>query len=212
MNNEIIEVRYFDIAEFDSVKSALEKVKAYEKYIPIRYERSKEYVNDIDKLRCILSGILIYKTYGDVEDKILYNKYKKPYFKDSKMNFSISHSGNYVMIANDILDIGIDIELINPQNIDLLSYAFNDSEKRLIGSSIEEFTRYWTIKESSYKASGSTTIVDIKDIDVSSYADEGRVMIDGINYHIVNKKFENYFVSVASKKKYADIKFIKEYI
>ena len=41
-------------------------------------------------------------------NKITYNKYGKPYYKD--FYFNISYSKNYIAVATSSLEIGIDIE------------------------------------------------------------------------------------------------------
>lgn len=214
----IIKVNYFDICDFceksddehSIIRVNFDKVKKYSSLIPWRFEKSNDFVEDVDKLRCILSGILIYKSFGVEEKNILYNKYNKPYFDSPEWNFSISHSGDYVVFVRDKQKIGIDIEKICDENMDILDYSFNEAEKEFIAGDITKLTKLWTIKESIFKASGTEEPIEFRDIDVRNSLNNMKERLFGEEYNIINKKIDNYYVSIASIKEYDRMSFMKE--
>lgn len=95
--------------------------------------------------------------------KIQLSAYGKPYFKDYQhLQFSISHSGNFILIGFGMyFPLGIDIEIVNP-NIDHLNLSKSvfsireiTSLQKLTGKKlIEGFYNIWTQKESYIKAKG----------------------------------------------------------
>lgn len=94
----------------------------------------------------------------------LMTKTNKPYLKD--MNFNISHSGDYVVIAISIRPIGIDIELIKNHfdHDSLEEVCFTRNERKLI-TTLEDFYTFWTRKEALLKATGEGLIDDLLDIE-----------------------------------------------
>lgn len=74
-------------------------------------------------------------------------KNKKPYFSNSCLNFSISHSNDILAVAFSENTIGLDVEKFKPRNLDRLSDYFKKPFKTL-----EEFYQYWTIYEANYKS------------------------------------------------------------
>ena len=190
-DGKVIKVNYFKISDFctwsdeNSLKTKIDfdKVKKYSSLIPWRFERSKSYVEDIDRLRCILSGILIYKSFGNVSKEVLYNKLNKPYFDKSE---------------------------IKKENLEIIDYPFSDKEKEFIDNDIEKLTRLWTIKESVFKASGIEEAIEYRDIDVVDTLNNKQVCLFGTKYNIISEKVDDYYLSVASLKEYERIALIKE--
>lgn len=201
MANEII-VKYFDIKEYN-----IDVLMPFTQKISLRYEKCRRYQNDKKKLECLLSGILIYKNMGDIESKIQYNKYGKPYLDEDKNYFNISHTGDYVVFVKDEKKIGIDIERIREKNLNIIKHAFNDKEIEMIHGSAEILTKLWTIKESVYKASGAEKYLDFKNIDTSN---EIEVVYNGDKYNVISKKVDECYLSIASINKYDNIILKKE--
>lgn len=73
---------------------------------------------------------------------------KKPRYKYSNIEFSISHSGNIAAVCFDNFPIGLDIEQITNRNYNAISkrMKFNQVEYTL-----EEFYRNWTLYEAGIK-------------------------------------------------------------
>jgi 4'-phosphopantetheinyl transferase len=97
---------------------------------------------------------------SDCLNQLKYESYNRPYI-DNKIDFNISHAGEYVVCAiSDQGRLGIDIELIKAINIsDFNQYMETEP------LSYEEFYEIWTIKEAVIKADGrglSIPLLDIK--------------------------------------------------
>ena len=78
----------------------------------------------------------------------------RPYIKDSKLDFSISHSKNIIAIGfndKDGAKIGLDIEFIKPREYSkvLKYYGINKSD-----ITKEEFFQIWTQYEAEFKRCG----------------------------------------------------------
>lgn len=92
----------------------------------------------------------------------------KPYFKDyPDIRFSISHSGNLVVLAMSETEVGIDIEEIKPRNFEaVVNRHFSEDEKKE-AADLEGFLRVWTRKEAYLKLTGEG-LGGLADADVSS--------------------------------------------
>ena len=111
--------------------------------------------------------------YYNIEDtSIIINEDGKPLFQNNPINFSISHSRNIVMVCFDRYNCGIDVEHIKSRNLSNLSEYFEQEFKTL-----EEFYRFWTLRESSIKLAGS------------------------VNYKHFQKLNEDYYFAVVSSNK-----------
>lgn len=84
----------------------------------------------------------VYKT----EDRELVFEGKKPYLKSHDKYFSISHSGDYVVIAFSDCECGIDIEQIKQRDYQAISRRMN-----FYSEDLEDFYYNWTSYESKYK-------------------------------------------------------------
>lgn len=101
---------------------------------------------------------LLSKLYGGPLPEIRRTKLGKPYFADSPLHFSISHTKNYVFVAVSDKPIGIDAEELD-RNIDLRL-----AEKILSADEFAQFQkaedkrlallRFWVLKEAAGKCTG----------------------------------------------------------
>lgn len=110
--------------------------------------------------------------YGICMDDIhlKYTSHGKPFYKDD-LKFSITHTGNIVLIALSDKEIGIDAEIIRPINKNILKKTATEKEIQMLKSSAEfsiEFLKMWTVKEAYFKCTGTGIInpaaVSIQDI------------------------------------------------
>lgn len=86
------------------------------------------------------------KYYNIKNTEIITNSKGKPVFKNSDLNFSISHSGNFVIACFDNNNCAIDIEYIKPRKLSKFEKHYN---KKF--NNTEDFYKFWTYKEALYK-------------------------------------------------------------
>lgn len=95
-----------------------------------------------------------------------YNIYGKP-FCDCKIHFNISHSGDYALCGFSKNNIGLDIECINADYVNI-AYDFFPKEEALeiemLGKEQQAicFTEMWVRKESFIKAIGKGLSMDLR--------------------------------------------------
>lgn len=90
----------------------------------------------------------------------------KPYFDGAKQ-FSISHSGNMLVVAISKQPIGVDVQTILPFSEALAKTICSEKEFELIAKSktpARELTKLWTKKESLIKCKGEGFNQDLKTI------------------------------------------------
>ena len=140
-----------------------------------------------------LLSYIIYKKYNMklTKDMICYNDNKKPYFKDSKIYFNISHSKDLIAIIIDNKECGIDIEYIDyNKQLDKLALKVL-SEKEINKYNIKKdkhkyFFKIWTKKETYYKYFG--TGINYKEL-------SSDIKYNRIKSYIVKNAKDKYFVS-----------------
>lgn len=142
------------------------------------------------------------KLLGSKEDikSLKYNNYGKPFFVNSNVNFSISHSSEIVtcaLVENYV--IGIDIEKIVNINLnDYLDYmTFNEKNKVDKKCRNYAFFVYWTQKEAVLKAVGKGLNIDLRSFEIRNNCTEinGRIYY---TYYIF--LYPNYVCHIASLK------------
>ena len=79
------------------------------------------------------------------------NEFGKPIAKNK--HFNISHSKGIVCLATSNKDVGVDLEVIRPVDIDFKEFISSKDEKNLIHDD-ETFFMIWTNKESLLKCIG----------------------------------------------------------
>jgi len=121
------------------------------------------YVHYIDKSRTFLANLIVY-AYFNGNVKYVYNKYGKIKNRLSTKCFNISHAGDYVAVAFDDNEIGLDIEKIG---------IISESDKQTFCSKSElndfksskEITELWCLKESYLKYDGIGLSDDVTKIE-----------------------------------------------
>lgn len=155
----------------------------YKLYSTIDLERKyiiDRMINKKDKLRMLMGEILIRtiitKELG-IKNKFINfdrTRYGKPYLNEySKFNFSISHSGDFVLCAIDEKSIGIDIEEIKYIRYEeIYKRYFTISEVKYITKTDHflkqnKFYEIWTLKESYIKCCGRGLSIDLKSFSIN---------------------------------------------
>ena len=92
------------------------------------------------------------------------NEYGKPYAVGIDVNFSISHSGDYVICAVSENKIGADIEKIREINPEVSKRFASESEMKYISSAPNGLFEIWTLKEAYFKCIGTGLDSNIKNV------------------------------------------------
>ncbi|WP_165501361.1 4'-phosphopantetheinyl transferase family protein [Pedobacter psychrodurus] len=140
---------------------------------PQEIKRSRYFLKEHDTRRFISTRLAIRKIIsrytGAVPQSVIFNQEanKKP--SSMGVEFNISHSGHYILIAMSENPIGIDIEHVDhPVDVaQLIPYCFDTVEEGFIASSVDEkesFFALWTRKEALLKATGEGLIDNLLEI------------------------------------------------
>ena len=148
--------------------------------------RNQKFRNTEDQQRNLLGLILlryICKQHLDLNldfSELRTTRYRRPYLLNSKIDFNISHAGDYVICAvSPDSRIGIDIEQQVEVNFDEYDNTMNEQQWDEIQSSPQPFSKFfrnWCIKESVIKADGRGLSIPLTSINIEqdqvSYADK----------------------------------------
>ena len=149
--------------------------KTWENYLEDLPIDVKEYVlkyqKQNDRLRVLCGKLLLQKLLQEINQDDLFNNiqldhYKRPYVSND-IDFNISHSGDYVIIALTLSlsqgrgyacrKVGIDVEKKRDVKYEEFERVFTEDEMQKIKSSqnsIDTFFQFWTMKEAIMKADG----------------------------------------------------------
>lgn len=155
-----------------------------------RIIKANRYIKRNDYLLSIGGSYLINKCTGHLSIKYLNSG--KPY-KDN-VEFSLSHSNEYVILATSNSPIGIDIEKIKDINPNLIDYSFVELDAKEIKTKEEFFSR-WVLKESLVKCIGTGLKGKIKEIP----SPEGLFNYMGESFSSKSIKYEDYMIGVCVK-------------
>lgn len=161
-----------------------------------RIAKANRYIKRDDYLLSIGGSYLINKYTGPLSIKYLDSG--KPY-KDN-IEFSLSHSNEYVILATSDSPIGIDIEKIKDINPNLIDYSFNELDAKEIKTKEQFFSR-WVLKESLGKCVGAGLKGRIKEIPST----EGLFNYMGESFSSKSIKYEDYMIGVCVKNKEINI-------
>ena len=138
---------------------------AYAAVSPARREKTDCF--RFEKDRCLSLGAELLLRYalhaeglGEVPMLFDCGAQGKPRFKGSGVFFNLSHSGEYVVCALALYEVGCDVEQITPINLNIARRFFFRSEYDDITAQTTQearndlFFRYWTLKESFMKVTG----------------------------------------------------------
>lgn len=137
------------------------------------------------------------KDYTD--DAIKYTEYDKPYFEDKSIKFNISHSAEVVTcVLSADFEIGIDIELLQPIQIEDFKSQMTAGEWHRVNASEDKttaFFTYWTQKEAVIKAHGKGLLIPLKSFEVL----DDKTSINTENFFLKEIKLnDNYKCYIAS--------------
>lgn len=160
-----------------------------------RRKKSMRYLKEEDKLRSIGASFLMMQAVGN--KKLQYGEFGKPFALGK--NFNVSHSGNYVVLAESKNPVGVDIEEISSEYpAEIADESLTKREKIWAEESPLKFFILWTRKESLVKCAGTGFFTEPKQIDVLPTNNPSEnIFFMGKFYRLSSVLFDNHLVSVA---------------
>lgn len=162
----------------------------------------EKFKNVKDKLRGGLGEILLRKVlvteynFRSEDIKFTFNDYAKPFLEGQNIQFNISHSGNWVVLAVDDNLIGIDVEEVKDINYEeILGSILNDNEFSYIknsNSKLKTFYTLWTLKESYIKMIGKGMSIPLKSFTIKIYGED--LWKSACQYYKRNVNYKNYIL------------------
>ena len=169
-----------------------------------RKERCLRYVQKKDRLLSLGAGLLVEAFVG--KGPYTFNRYGKPY-KEGRPFFSLSHSGDYVLLAVASDEVGADIERIGEKDPKLIAYCFDENERTSILNQ-EDFFLAWSEKEALGKLLGFG-MKDPKKTPVR-HLDGGEIVFEGERCFTLKWLREGYTLAVALKEEFEiDLKLVQ---
>jgi len=169
-----------------------------------------------DRQRNLFGLLLLMRSWHNLFDESLNleniktSKFNRPYLPDSRADFNISHSGDFVVcVLSADSRVGIDIE--QKRDVDLKDFArtMNTNQWTEIYTSnnpLDTFFKFWTMKESVIKADGRGLSIPLTEI----ILDQGKVSYDGNLWHLYPFKIDaNHNGCVASNNDIDDFHLVK---
>lgn len=190
-----------------NIKSILSSVTLSSLYSYVsneKKEKIKFYRNKIDAVRTLAAEVLCRAAIVEnlnIKNRDIYfsvNKYGKPYLRFYKnFHFNLSHSGDWVICSIDCKDIGVDIEKVEPIDLDISKNFFSPKEyEDLINQNPNNqlfyFYDLWTIKESYIKASGKGLNLDLRSFSIR--IKNGKISLETEN-ELTNCFFQQYDIA-----------------
>lgn len=188
---------------------------------PAEIERGNKYYQLKDKNRFIISrgalryilGRYLHQHPALIDFGLSDNK--KPFIKNSpNLQFNISHSADWILIAIANTTIGADIEFINDnfKYADVLDGNFSAGEINQImeGKSAEKFFVFWTRKEAITKATGKGLDENLKMIPAvdGTYFADSNLISSTSNLFVTSFTPDiKYAASVCSNSSTNDVRF-----
>ena len=182
------------ITDFDNQLSSVSQ---------FRCDRANTYKFDDDKRRSLAATILLdrlLKNYSLNEKDMLYktNSHGKPIFSNSELQFSLSHSGEYVLAALDYDEIGCDIQKTGKADFNIAKRFFTPNECDYIKKDCD-FFRVWTLKESFVKALGCGLSIPLNSFEIKNINDNPYVIYNDNKYIFIEDGIEGYMISICKK-------------
>ena len=163
----------------------------------LRREKASRFIREDDRLRCLAVGYMMRRCLPGYSEALLCTgKAGKPFLRDG-VPFSISHGGNYIVLAwcAGAEGIGVDAEPIREMEYyqAILPYSMTAKERDAVGGDAGTAVRIWTRKESLYKCVGE----GVSDFRELPEVLEDRVLFSGRLCRLKSWEEEDHAFSVA---------------
>lgn len=136
-------------------------------------------------------------------------KYGKAYISNyENIYFNLSHSGKIVLCAISDMEVGVDVEYIDPE-IDLnisKNYFYNSEYENILNAKNkpDEFFKYWVLKESYMKYTGLGMNLKLNSFEIK-IEDEIKLKNDTKNLKFNLFDIENYKIGIVSHYEVSDL-------
>ena len=149
--------------------------------------------------RILLKQVLKDKYHIDYNEAIIkYNSYGKPFING--INYNISHSYDFVIVAVSDKAIGIDIEKIRKIDLSIMKIFCTDNEQEYILNSNDKYLAFWsvyTLKEAYFKMLG-TDLSDLRSIEFKFI--NNKIICNNLDLNIkLSKEIDNYIFAIIYK-------------
>lgn len=114
----------------------------------------------------------------------------KPYFEDSRIHFSISHSFPFVAVVIDENPVGIDIQTFQEKILQLQHKFLSSEEQFLFNNSVQAVTLAWTAKEAAFKWFGEGKVDFIQQMPIQKLGLTRQGVIMEMDFLRLNPKIE----------------------
>lgn len=169
--------------------------------------RYKSFSNVLRKRQFLFSRFILknklFEVTGINSDDVYFDidSHGKPSFKKGRLNFSISHSENYVAYVISKKEVGLDIQVQrNFSNLDgMIEKVCHENEKKYLSESNHkesEFLKIWTLKEAYSKCIGLGFQAKFSEVDVSSLLHGEFEIAEPKNIMIKDQTFECVFRAI----------------
>ena len=181
-----------------------------------RLNRAEKFKNEIDKKRSIAVEYLLNEMLDELYDgitpvELLYDKNGKPHiYEDASegglegtdlVQFSLSHSGDYVACIISDVPCGIDIERHSERrDYEKIAKRICTDRELVNITNREDFYQLWTLKESVMKAVGLGLALDMRKIEIERVNERYEIMTEEEKYigHVL-KAPDGYSLSYVEK-------------
>lgn len=180
--------------------------ECFDSIYPDRLAESENFVFRADALRSLGVAVLLKDVLGLEEKDIKYEEYGKPYTDTRPISFSLSHSGDYIVLAVSANNVGVDIERLSTECMDIAGNVFTSKEIQWLNndedSRAKRFMQIWTLKECVSKITGLGLNTDYREFTVMPLIYDGSMIYEG--YELIGDssyELEGYCLSVCVDNK-----------
>lgn len=176
--------------------------------------RILRFVHKKDAWRSLLADILLRfaltKHFHLRNEELTFDKtaYGKPYLPGKEdIGFNITHSGDWIGCVVGTSSVGIDIEEIQPIDMQIAKRFFTAQEYESLKSlspteQIQRFYHLWTLKESCIKADGRGLSVPLNSFTFQNEDNGNIITVHGLEHQYYCRTYElehNYKLAVCSQ-------------
>jgi len=170
-----------------------------EQWMPERMKKAARFRFERDRLLCIGAGLLLLQALGIPGESVLtYGPYGKP-SAAGYPGFSLSHSGDWIILASGPDPVGADLEKPDSAHLRVADRVFTPAEREWMSRDpVRRFFQLWTWKESVMKATGLGVTLDPASFEVMPFTRNEPVLLDGNRWYAASGLLEGYAFSVCA--------------